>query len=114
MNGVVGGVKGAAEGIQRGIGSGSKSTAAAALAIGALGVTGLVEWPILMAVGGGALVLQRMNRKPEDPAPKAKLTTVPTEPEPAEATPSKAPSRKAAAKKASGRRAGSAALRSTN
>ena len=69
-----------------------------------------------MAVGGGALVLQRMNRKPEGSAskPKAKLTTVPTEPEPAVATQSKAPSRKAAAKKATGRRAGSAPLRSTN
>ena len=50
VSGVVGGVKGAAEGIQRGIGTGSKSTAAAALAIGALGVAGIVEWPILLAV----------------------------------------------------------------
>jgi len=118
VNGVVGGVKGAAEGIQRGIGSGSKSTAAAALAIGALGVAGLVEWPILVAVGGGALVLQRLNHKPDGsaskPAPKAKLTTVSNGSEPAEATQSKTPSRKAAAKKASGRRAGSAPLRSTN
>jgi len=90
------------------------------VAIGALGVAGLVEWPILLAVGGGALVLQRMSRKSEEstpaskPAPKAKLTTVPTEPEPKEATQPKASSRKAAAKKAAGRRAGSGALRSTN
>lgn len=120
INGVVGGVKGAAEGIQQGIGKGSKSTAAAALAIGALGVTGLVEWPILLAVGGGALVLRKMSQKPEEspavkPPVKAKLTTVPTEPDAEEAAPAKTTSpRKAVAKKAAGRRAGSTELRSTN
>src|ERR1700761_1127222 len=76
VNGVVGGVKGAADGIQQGISSGSKSTPAAALAIGALGVAGIVEWPILLAVGGGALLLRRLGQKPQASAPpvKAKLT----------------------------------------
>src|SRR5271168_5104619 len=74
VNGVVGGVTGAAEGVKRGIGSGSHSTPAAALAFGALGVAGLVEWPVLLAVGGGALLLSKMQRKPEAPArPKANL-----------------------------------------
>jgi hypothetical protein len=123
VNGVVGGVKGAAEGIQHGLSTGSKSTPAAALAIGALGVTGLVEWPILLAVGGGALLLRKMGRKPEVSAPpvKAKLTTVPTVPEAeepkkaAEKAAEKAPApRKAAAKRTAGRRAGTAELRSTN
>ncbi|OBI96789.1 hypothetical protein A5660_00685 [Mycobacterium alsense] len=118
VNGVVGGVKGAAEGIQTGLDSGRKSTAAAALAIGALGVAGIVEWPVLLAVGGGALVLQRLSRQAQQSAspPKAKLTTVPTQPE-APAKAQKAPARKApgkAAKKTTGRRAGNATLRSTN
>jgi hypothetical protein len=116
VNGVVGGVKGAAEGIQRGISSGSKSTPAAALAIGALGVAGIVEWPILLAVGGGALLLRRLNHKPDVPAgpAKAKLTTVPTEPEPQKAPAKKTTARKSAAKKTTGRRAGTTELRSTN
>lgn len=119
VNGVVGGVTGAAEGIQRGISKGSKSTPAAALAMGALGVAGLVEWPILVAVGGGALLLRKLNDdKPEVSAPpaKAKLTPVPTkasEPAPEKAAPQKAPA-KTTAKKTTGRRAGTADLRSTN
>ncbi len=81
VNGVIGGVTGAAEGVKRGMNSGSHSTPAAALAIGALGVAGLVEWPLLLAVGGGALLLQRLNRKSEtEPrAVKANLKSVPVE-----------------------------------
>lgn len=73
VNGVIGGVTGAAAGIQRGLGSGSHSTAAAALALGAIGVTGLVEWPVVLAVGAGALALRQMNRGSTTPpkAPKA-------------------------------------------
>ena len=118
VNGVVGGVTGAAEGVKRGISSGSHSTPAAALALGALGVAGLVEWPMLLAVGGGALLLRRMTNKPEVSAPpvKAKLTTVPTAAEPKkEAAPEKAATpRKTPAKKTAGRRAGATELRSTN
>lgn len=35
---------------------------APALAMSALGLFGLVEWPLVVAVGAGALVLQRINR----------------------------------------------------
>src|SRR6201998_336018 len=81
VNGIVGGVTGAAEGVKRGVSSGSHSTPAAALAMGALGVAGLVEWPVLLAVGGGALLLHRMNRKPEGAASgKANLKPVPAGP----------------------------------
>ena len=66
VNGVVGAVTGAAAGVQRGIDSGSHSTPAAALTLGALGVTGLVEWPLLLAVGGGALLLRRLNHSRDD------------------------------------------------
>ena len=115
VNGIVGGVTGAAEGIKRGVSTGSHSTPAAALAIGALGVAGLVEWPVLLAVGGGALLLRRLNRKPEPSAlaAKANLKPVPSEPAPKKAEPQKAAS-KSTAKKTSGRRAGTTELRSTN
>ncbi|BBZ10829.1 hypothetical protein [Mycobacterium branderi] len=69
VNGAVGAVTGAAAGVQKGINSGSHSVPAAALALGALGVTGLVEWPILLAVGGGALVLRQLNRQRDTGAP---------------------------------------------
>lgn len=111
VNGIVGGVTGAAEGIKRGVSSGSHSTPAAALAMGALGVAGLVEWPVLLAVGGGALLLHRMHRKTEPP-PKANLKPVPTDDSPKKAVPQKAA--KPAAKKTAGRRAGASELRSTN
>ena len=113
VSGVVGGVTGAAEGVKRGIGSGSHSTPAAALVFGALGVAGLVEWPVLFAVGGGALLLRRLTQKSEVRAPKAALKPVPTEP-PARKAPAQKASSRPAAKKPAGRRAGTTALRSTN
>ncbi|WP_025736976.1 hypothetical protein [Mycobacterium genavense] len=108
ISGIVGGVTGAAEGIKRGISSGSHSTPAAALALGALGVAGLIEWPVLLAVGGGALVLHRLNQSNGSSA-KAQLKPVPSE-----SSPQKAAPRKSTAKKTTGRRAGAAELRSTN
>jgi len=66
LNGVIGGLKGAASGAQRGLSTGSHSTPAAALTLGALGVTGLVEWPVLVAVGGTALVLKQFNGRSEN------------------------------------------------
>ena len=73
VNGVVGAVTGAAAGVQKGIDSGSHSTPAAALTLGALGVAGLVEWPILLAVGGGALLLRRLSNARTD-GPVASVT----------------------------------------
>ncbi len=86
VNGVIGGVTGAAEGVKKGMSSGSHSAPAAAVAFGALGVAGLVEWPVLLAVGGSALLLQRLSRKeePANSAAKASLKAVPVEPAPAE------------------------------
>ena len=66
VNGVVGAVTGAAEGVQRGIGKGSHSMPAAALTLGALGVAGVIEWPLVLAIGGGALVLRQLNNGHSD------------------------------------------------
>lgn len=53
-------------GVQRGLRTGSHSTPAAALTLGALGVAGLVEWPVLVAVGGTALVLKQLTNRSDD------------------------------------------------
>ncbi len=71
LNGAIGGVKGAASGAQRGLSTGSHSTPAAALTIGALGVSGLVEWPLLVAVGGTALVIKQLNNRSDSSKPSA-------------------------------------------
>lgn len=62
VNGIIGGVQGTATGIRNGLSSGSHSTPAAILTIGAVGAAGLVEWPVLLAVGGTALLVHQLNR----------------------------------------------------
>jgi hypothetical protein len=63
INGVVGGVQGAASGIRNGLSDGSHSTSAAALTLGVVGAAGLVEWPVLLAVGGTALVVHQLSHR---------------------------------------------------
>jgi hypothetical protein len=76
VNGVVGAVTGAAAGVQKGIGSGSHSTPAAALTLGALGVAGLLEWPVVLAIGGGALLLRQLNNSHSNGSRDATVTPV--------------------------------------
>jgi hypothetical protein len=74
VNGIVGGVQGAASGFRQGLSSGSHSTPAALLTLGAVGAAGLVEWPVLAAVGGTALLARQLGHdggadaSPEEPA----------------------------------------------
>lgn len=63
VSGVVGGVQGAVGGVRSGLSSGSRSTAAAALTLGVVGAAGLVEWPLLLSVGGTALAVQYLTRR---------------------------------------------------
>jgi hypothetical protein len=104
VNGVVGAVTGAAVGVQKGIDKGSHSTPAAALTLGAIGVAGLVEWPLLLAVGGGALLLRRLNNSHNDGPQIASVTSV--KPAPAKATssarPRKTPAKRTPARQSSG------------
>lgn len=58
---LVGGMKGAAVGAAEGARRGSHSTPAAVLTMGAVAVTGVVQWPIVAAVGGAALVLDQLK-----------------------------------------------------
>lgn len=63
VNGIVGGVQGVAAGARSGLSSGSHSTPAAALTLGAIGAAGLVEWPLLLGVGGTALVVHQLSQR---------------------------------------------------
>jgi hypothetical protein len=103
VNGVVGAVTGAVAGVQKGIDSGSHSTPAAALTLGALGVAGLVEWPILLAVGGGALVLRRLSNSRND-GPVASVSSVKAAPakSTSSARPRKTPAKRTPARQTRG------------
>ena len=59
--GAVGAVGGGLQGIKGGLGLGSRSVPAAALTLAAVGATGLIDWPVLLAVGGTALVLRQLR-----------------------------------------------------
>lgn len=61
ISGVVGAITGTVNGVRQGVASGSHSTPAAVLTLGVVGAAGLVEWPILLAVGGGALLLRKLS-----------------------------------------------------
>jgi hypothetical protein len=63
ITGVIGGVEGAVQGVRNGLGTGSRSTPLAALTLAGVGAAGLVEWPLLVTIGGGALLLHQLNRR---------------------------------------------------
>lgn len=65
VNGVLGGMQGVVSGVRSGLSSGSHSTPAAALTLAAIGATGVVDWPVLLGVGGTALVLRRLTSHPD-------------------------------------------------
>lgn len=63
ITGVIGGLQGTVSGIRNGIGTGSHSTPMAAMTLGAIGAAGLVEWPVLLTIGGTALVVHQLSRR---------------------------------------------------
>jgi hypothetical protein len=63
VNGVVGGVQGVIGGVRSGLSSGSRSIPAAALTLAAVGAAGLVEWPVLLPVGGTVLGVSYLMRR---------------------------------------------------
>lgn len=95
MGGVVGGLQGVATGVRGGLSDGSRSTPAAALTFAALGATGLVEWPLLLAVGATALVVRQVRQRPPATSSPA-LAVVPGSDEPVStAAPRKRPAKSA-------------------
>ncbi|PSR69682.1 hypothetical protein C8258_00935 [Nocardia sp. MDA0666] len=65
VNGVLGGMQGVVSGVRSGLSSGSHSTPAAALTLAAIGATGVVDWPVLLGVGGTALVIRKLISHPD-------------------------------------------------
>jgi hypothetical protein len=63
VNGVVGGVQGVIGGVRSGLSSGGRSTRAAALTVAAVGAAGLVEWPVLLPVGGMVLGVHYLTHR---------------------------------------------------
>ena len=63
VNGVIGGVQGVVGGVQSGLRSGSRSIPAAALTVAAVGLAGLVEWPVLLPVGATVLGLHYLTQR---------------------------------------------------
>src|ERR671916_2467970 len=61
VSGIIGGVQGTAKGIRTGVSSGSHSTPAALLTLGAVGAAGLVEWPVLVTIGGATLLVRQFS-----------------------------------------------------
>ncbi|UQX11936.1 hypothetical protein [Candidatus Mycobacterium methanotrophicum] len=106
VNGAVGAATGAVAGVQRGIGRGSHSVPAAALTLGALGVAGLVEWPVLLAVGGGALLLRQLNNGHADGSHKASASPVKAVPNTSTSSASSPKPRNSPAKRAPARSRG--------
>lgn len=107
VSGVIGGVRGVASGVRDGASSGSHSTPAAAVALGLIGAAGLVEWPLLVGIGGTALVIHQLRQNSQSPPP-ARLRAVAdkgsrsasSESRTRRAPANRAPAKKAPAKKA--------------
>ncbi len=73
VNGVVGGVQGVIGGVRSGLSRGSRSTPAAALTLAAVGVAGLVEWPVLLPIGGTVLAVHYLTHR--SPAERERAST---------------------------------------
>ncbi len=72
----LGAVRGAADGLRDGAERGSRSAPAAALTVTALTVTGILDWPLVLAAGGTAFLVNRLTQHPAAPPhPPATPTT---------------------------------------
>jgi len=69
VSGALGAIQGAATGVKNGVQRGGNSSVAAALTIAAVGVVGLVEWPVLVGVGGAALLIHKLGQQRSEAAP---------------------------------------------
>jgi hypothetical protein len=96
INGAIGGVQGAVTGVQQGLNSGRHSTPAAALTLAAIGATGLVEWPVVLLVGGTALAVRQLGQRARQESAPA-LSVVPNPPAKASASTTLAPKKAAKA-----------------
>ncbi len=70
----LGAVRGAADGLRDGAERGSRSAPAAALTVTALTVTGILDWPLVLAAGGTAFLVNRLTQHPAAPPPHPPAT----------------------------------------
>lgn len=78
VSGIIGGVQGTVGGIRSGLGSGSHSAPAAVLTFAAIGAAGLVDWPVLVAIGGTALLVRQLTRNSDGQPTIAPVTSPPS------------------------------------
>jgi hypothetical protein len=71
----VGALGGGLRGAAAGIATGARSEPAAVVGLAAVGAAGLVEWPLVLAVGGTALALRQLRRAevPMQPQTRTRL-----------------------------------------
>lgn len=69
VTGAIGAVEGAAAGIRNGIKGGGNSSVATVLTLAAIGAVGLVEWPLVVGVGGAALLIHKLGHRREGGEP---------------------------------------------
>ena len=62
----VGAGEGAVKGVGRGLGTGARSTPLAVLGLVGIGAAGIIDWPILLAGGGAALLLRQFRHTAPD------------------------------------------------
>ena len=114
VGGVIGGVWGTVYGIRNGLSSGSHSTPAAALTLGVIGATGLVDWPLMLGIGGTALAVHQLSRRsngqPSDAQP-AVMPVTRLKSAGARSGPRKSASRKSTAQRTRPRKASTARRR---
>jgi len=72
VTGAIGAVEGAATGARNGLKSGGHSSVAAAVTLAAIGAAGLAEWPIVLGVGGAALLIHQLGHRSNGSAPASK------------------------------------------
>jgi hypothetical protein len=67
-------VRGAADGLRDDAERGSRSAPAAALTVTALTVTGILDWPLVLAAVGTAILVNRLTQHPAAPPPHPPAT----------------------------------------
>jgi len=69
VTGAIGAIEGAAAGVKNGAKGGRRSSVAAAFTLAAVGAAGLVEWPVVVGVGGAALLIHQLGHRGDGKEP---------------------------------------------
>ena len=75
VTGALGAIEGAAAGVRNGAKRGGGSSVAAALTLAAVGAVGLMEWPVVVGIGGAALLIHHLGQRGRANPPAARQQT---------------------------------------